>query len=34
LNRKARRTLREQYESLDLFALAKELNPRLKKILN
>jgi hypothetical protein len=34
LSRKARKTLREQYENLDPFALAKELNPRLKKILN
>lgn len=34
LSRPARRTLRAQYESLDPFALAKELNPRLKKILN
>jgi hypothetical protein len=30
----ARKKLRDQYESLDPFALAKDLNPRLKKILN
>lgn len=30
----ARKKLREEYEGLDPFALAKELNPRLKKILN
>ena len=34
LTRTARSALRDQYESLDPFALAKELHPRLKKILN
>lgn len=34
LESKARKTLREEYESLDPFALAKQLDPRLKKILN
>ena len=34
LKSKARKKLRDEYERLDPFALAKELNPRLKKILN
>ncbi len=34
LRGKARKKLRDEYEELDPFALAKELNPRLKKILN
>ena len=33
LSRKARRELREQFESLDPFALAKSVEQRLKKIL-
>jgi hypothetical protein len=34
LQRSARQQLREQYESLDPFALAKAVEQRLKKILN
>jgi hypothetical protein len=34
LNAKARRTLRERYEALDPFALAKQVDQRLKKILD
>lgn len=34
LKSQARKQLRDEYESLDPFALAKELNPRLKKILD
>lgn len=34
LKRPAQKKLRDEYESLDPFALAKDLHPRLKKILN